>query len=570
MANKIQFKRGLKASLPALSVAEPAFCTDTEEFFIGNNGNIEIMTNKSKDTIDKTKKLDMLTNGCILNPQDRESLNTLLRTGKPINFGVLGDSIEVGVGNTGQGNYGESEYMWYYSANDLLALSLLKSDINFVECTQDVYPVYNVGGGALFFQLPTHQVKKSENPEIVYTIRQNQLYKQNKLTVYYMERSNDVAGRFKLSVNDGAPITVDTYVPPIQLNNSSSANIVGRLGKVTVTIPEDSTVTIKINNIDTIDRGSGINSDPLAIICGFTLGSGLNYRNFAVSSMTLENESASNVQMGVTTNGQLTKLLSINPNLVLIGFGTNDSKKGYTTSMLNQYESELKSLIQQIRSANADTIIILSSAPTGVTGSVYENNYRYFEVMRKVAIELKCSYIDVEKTIDVVNKTDVLKDDVHLNSIGYQTKAEAIRKLFNLEKFPVGGATIDNLIPMGQDVSVDGISSSAVNVWDTIMSLNMQRPKGKTELVMYAKIPLESTTDINTNLKLFMNNVEMDYTQVVVTQSTGTRVGYGVLMRRYKTAGANSYPVEVRARNYNIPAYSSGNPNRARLMAYWI
>lgn len=42
MANKIQFKRGIKANLPILNVGEPAFTTDTNEFYIGNgSSNIE-------------------------------------------------------------------------------------------------------------------------------------------------------------------------------------------------------------------------------------------------------------------------------------------------------------------------------------------------------------------------------------------------------------------------------------------------------------------------------------------------------------------------------------------------
>ncbi len=42
MANKIQFRRGLKANLPALSVAEPAFTTDTHDLYIGSSsGNIQ-------------------------------------------------------------------------------------------------------------------------------------------------------------------------------------------------------------------------------------------------------------------------------------------------------------------------------------------------------------------------------------------------------------------------------------------------------------------------------------------------------------------------------------------------
>ena len=35
MANKIQFRRGLRKLLPTLSFAEPAYTSDTNEFFIG-------------------------------------------------------------------------------------------------------------------------------------------------------------------------------------------------------------------------------------------------------------------------------------------------------------------------------------------------------------------------------------------------------------------------------------------------------------------------------------------------------------------------------------------------------
>ena len=43
MANKIQTRRGTKAKLPTLSAGEPAFCTDTGEFYIGTgSGNINI------------------------------------------------------------------------------------------------------------------------------------------------------------------------------------------------------------------------------------------------------------------------------------------------------------------------------------------------------------------------------------------------------------------------------------------------------------------------------------------------------------------------------------------------
>ncbi|MCH3962699.1 MAG: hypothetical protein LKE46_00255 [Clostridium sp.] len=49
MANKIQLRRGLKANLPTLAIGEPAFCTDTKEFYIGTaSGNAKM----SSDPID--------------------------------------------------------------------------------------------------------------------------------------------------------------------------------------------------------------------------------------------------------------------------------------------------------------------------------------------------------------------------------------------------------------------------------------------------------------------------------------------------------------------------------------
>lgn len=43
MSNKIQIKRGIKTNLPVLDVGEPAFTTDTQEFFIGDgSSNIQI------------------------------------------------------------------------------------------------------------------------------------------------------------------------------------------------------------------------------------------------------------------------------------------------------------------------------------------------------------------------------------------------------------------------------------------------------------------------------------------------------------------------------------------------
>lgn len=61
MANKIQFKRGLKGKLPALSVGEPALCTDTKEFYIGNGSENIKLTNYS-EFAESNKKLNKKAN----------------------------------------------------------------------------------------------------------------------------------------------------------------------------------------------------------------------------------------------------------------------------------------------------------------------------------------------------------------------------------------------------------------------------------------------------------------------------------------------------------------------------
>jgi len=51
MANKIQFKRGLKQNLPYIEdIATPLWCTDTDELYMGTgNGVVKVGNNKIKE-----------------------------------------------------------------------------------------------------------------------------------------------------------------------------------------------------------------------------------------------------------------------------------------------------------------------------------------------------------------------------------------------------------------------------------------------------------------------------------------------------------------------------------------
>lgn len=67
MANKIQIKRGLKAQLPTLNTGEFGLCTDTEELFIGNSSNLQIITLNDADYIKvKSSSVDMINSAILL------------------------------------------------------------------------------------------------------------------------------------------------------------------------------------------------------------------------------------------------------------------------------------------------------------------------------------------------------------------------------------------------------------------------------------------------------------------------------------------------------------------------
>lgn len=84
MASKIQFKRGVKANLPTLSVAEPAFTTDTNQFFIGN-GTTNIELAKSTDLSEIVQK-DYIAQTTFKNSWIAENNNSIIKNGNIVNL----------------------------------------------------------------------------------------------------------------------------------------------------------------------------------------------------------------------------------------------------------------------------------------------------------------------------------------------------------------------------------------------------------------------------------------------------------------------------------------------------
>lgn len=63
MSNLIQIKRGQKVNLPTLNEAEFGLCKDTEELFIGNNENLEVITKPKLDIYQQENNIQFDVNG---------------------------------------------------------------------------------------------------------------------------------------------------------------------------------------------------------------------------------------------------------------------------------------------------------------------------------------------------------------------------------------------------------------------------------------------------------------------------------------------------------------------------
>jgi|TARA_R110002096_G_scaffold215671_6_gene403543 lysophospholipase L1-like esterase len=134
-----------------------------------------------------------------------------------------------------------------------------------------------------------------------------------------------------------------------------------------------------------------------------------------------------------------TDVLAHNPNLVIIGFGTNDAHidnagpDGESRIPLKQYKRNLKFMIKELQAQGADVILI---APNGLRGKYPEyQNVRlkqYVEVVKKLAKRYHTGLVDNFKLFSDYYDTEenraeeILLDGVHPNDKGHALMAEEI------------------------------------------------------------------------------------------------------------------------------------------------
>ena len=387
--------------------------------------------------------------GRLIRATDRERIAALLRSGEGIRYAALGDSTEAGVGHPGAGVYGEAQQFARFGTPVVLALGMIRADPNFVEPDPAVYPVTAPDGTS---PVPRHNLSKSSNPTLVYSVAQATPAPLDSLTIYYLERTADTAPVFDVTVG-ATTHTVDTYVPPLTYGGTTT-NVLPRLASATIPCPATAQVTWTIGNLRMVDRGDGAAANGSVYLLGATRGPGVSFSNLAVSSTTLENESPANVSRGVTTTERISKAVAMGANVVSMGWGSNDSKAGGLSPQ--DFRAEYANRIDQLRSALPGVTIILNTDPEGAGD--YAANIAYNTQVRRVAVDKGVSCFDVERVIGSANRSAWIADDVHPSPAGYQALGQAVCSSLGV------AAPFAPVKPSGAKVTAQSTAPQAANI----------------------------------------------------------------------------------------------------------
>lgn len=520
-------------------------------------------------------------------------LADLLRNGG-LKMAVLGDSTEAGVGGSGWSVYGQCSGIDNAPNGNRFAFELMRRDQYFTP----VDPRWNVrvqdpftaSGGS--FTLAAFPVKNAQfiatlDQVADFTIEQTERVRDDRVTLYYMERTSDAAARVRVRVFDAdtaallATETIDSYVASENFGAVGAVGVGGRLASAVITCSSPArTYNIIIDSCDVIDRGSGLPADGTMAVFGAAIGAGIKYKNFAVSSTTLTDPSAANTSRGITTAGRLAAAQAMNANVFLIGFGTNDSKTGVTT--VDAFRSDYETLIDDIRAVEPNAAIILATDPEGLAPP-YDNNTIYNEVIRGVALDKSCEVLDVEALFDEGPAT-YYADDVHPNDEGYTAIFQKMSALLPQETSSsviyssVGGAdNLDNVFTWSavpepfSDFGGSFVVMHTIDL-DTRHAFNYLKVDAKLVFVKTsAYIDMESRIQITGYPEIAQGGtpvgpVVLDETLSGAALTSGLALSLATLGGVHSLGNLASYRIEVAGKNCQL----RGGSARSWLSTHWL
>ncbi|GMW03050.1 MAG: hypothetical protein AMXMBFR84_41860 [Candidatus Hydrogenedentota bacterium] len=127
------------------------------------------------------------------------------------------------------------------------------------------------------------------------------------------------------------------------------------------------------------------------------------------------------------------KVLTRSPDLVLVGFGMNDHNVNGVP--LDRFESNLISIVEQIRSRTAADVILISTFPPNDDWKFGSHRMEdYAAATRKASESLKCAYADVYsawvKLLDRKEPSSLLGNNInHPNDFGHWIYFEVLKNV---------------------------------------------------------------------------------------------------------------------------------------------
>ena len=147
--------------------------------------------------------------------------------------------------------------------------------------------------------------------------------------------------------------------------------------------------------------------------------------NGMVAEWTVVNRSRGGEQMQQGASRMPGILASVNPNSVVIFYGSNNAIQSNTAA----FEGGLRSAIQSAKNAGATNIVVCTIPPMFGGRSIFNGNVNIInQTIPVVASEMGARVAYVDREFDPVSSVDLFPDGLHPNQDGHAIIAVTVRE----------------------------------------------------------------------------------------------------------------------------------------------
>ena len=253
------------------------------------------------------------------------------------------------------------------------------------------------------------------------------------------------------------------------------------------------------------------------------LGEGYEVSNFGNSGKTLLQDSANGNGYTLTTTYQ--QSLAYNPDIVTIMLGTNDSKAENWNRLSDQYEDELRALVQVYQELPSHPTVYIATSPTahstahGIQQAILHEEIA--PIQRRVAADMGCPLIEVhDATQDAADK---FWDGIHPTEDGCVLLGGVFSEAIQDTVTTMNGFTIDNGANRVETAGVMDNDANTITVTlpaatdVTALEPALSLPDGAS----YAPVgPQDFTTPVTYTVTAADGSTTRDYTVTVNVLST--------------------------------------------------